>query len=390
MSTARVLRRSWQIMWRYRALWVLGMALALYAGNTIYMDSRHEQQQPQPNNIHIILPNHTTIQMPGEGATVDLSTPGNPRVILTEGGVQREDLFLSQVVRQIRLPDLLGVGIEIVLLLVLMAAFGMIARYVAETAVIRTVDEAESTGVLPTLRTALQLGWSVRALRLFLMDLAVVLIIIASLGTLLPIFAGWATAVSLFGPGGILLAIFGALPLLGASGLALLCLALLVSLIMQPARRACAIDGLGVFASLRAGVAMLRRNLRDVGVTWVIWMGIRIVWAPLGVLAAVILAPILLVSLLAGVVLGALVTGVVAACIGPLVHSALPWVMGGIAGLPVLLLVTILPLLLVSGWVELYKSNMWTLTYRELRGMESTLAAAQPNRPLNPAQGAAD
>ncbi len=396
MSTARVLQRSWQILWRYRALWVLGMALALFAGNTIYLGPRREQQQqqPLPNNVHLILPNHTTVHLPGEGATIDLTVPGNPRVILRGDGLPQEDEFLSQLARQIDLSDLeadlWALGIEIALLLLFMFLFGLVARYVAATAVIRSVDEAESTGRQPALREALRMGWSGRALRLFLMDLAVALLAVASVGALLPVFTGWVVAASLFGPGGILLAIFGALPLLGMAGFALLCLALLVSLIIQPARRACAIEGLGVFASLRAGMAMLRSNLRDVGITWVIWIAIRVVWAPLGVLVALILAPILLVSLLAGVTLGGAVTAIVAVASSPLVHGVMAWIMGGVIGLPVFILVMILPLLLVSGWVELYKSNLWTLAYRELRGTERSTQAVQPDAPLSPATGSAD
>ena len=63
--------------------------------------------------------------------------------------------------------------------------------------------------------------------------------------------------------------------------------------------------------------------------------------------------------------------------------------MGGVVGLPVFILVTILPLLLVTGWVELYKSNLWTLTYRELRGTERSSQVVQPDAPLSPAAGAA-
>ncbi len=394
MSTTRVLQRSWQILWRYRALWVLGMALALFAGNTIYLGLRNQQQQQsQPNNVSIILPGGRTVYAPGDGLRIDLTAPGNPRVILTEGGVPQENEFLSHLARQIDLSDLgtglWALGVEIALLLLFMFLLGLVARYVAETAVIRSVDEAESTGRPPVLREALRMGWSVRALRLFLIDLAMLLLAVAAVGNFLPIFTAWVTAASLFGPGGILLGVFGALPFLGVAGFAVLCLALLVSLIMQPARRACAIEGLGVFASLRAGVAMLRRALRNVGITWVIWMIIRIAWAPMGVLVALILAPILLVSVLAGLALGGVVTGILAAMSAPLVHGVMPWIMGGIVGLPVFILVTILPLLLVTGWVELYKSNLWTLTYRELRGTERSTQAVQPDAPLSPAPGAA-
>ncbi len=390
MSTTRVLRRSWQIVWRYRALWVLGMALALFAGNTIYMQSRQEQQQPQPTSVYIILPNHQTVGVPGQGLRIDLSAPGGARLTLPDGTVEQAGPLLTGLVQQVRVSDLLAVGIEISVLLLLGALFGTVARYVAETAVMRAVDQAETTGMQPTLREALRLGWSARALRLFLIDLVVVLIILAGVATVLPPLLGGAMMMSLFGPGGILVGAFGVLPLLGITGFGFMCLALLVSLVMQPARRACALDGLGVFASIRAGIAMLRRNLRDVGITWAVWIAIRVLWAPLGLVVALVLAPVVLAALLAGVAAGGVVTALVAASSAPFVHGITPWILGGLVGLPVFVLVTILPLLLVSGWVELYKSNLWTLTYRDLRGMESTLEAAQPNRPLNPAQGVAD
>jgi hypothetical protein len=365
------------------------MALALFAGNTIYMRSREQPQQPQPNNVHIILPNHQTVGVPG-GVTIDLSAPQGGRIILRDGTVEQIDPFLADLFRQVRVSDLLAVGIEIAVLLLLWAIFATVTRYVAETAVMRAVDEAEATGRQPTLREALRLGRSLRAVRLFLIDLVVVLIVVAGMATVLPAFVGLATIMSLFGPGGILVGAFGILPLLGIAGLAFVCLALLVSLVMQPARRACAIDGLGVFASVRASVAMLRRNFRDVGITWAIWVAIRILWAPLGLIVTFILAPAVLVALLAGVAAGGLVTALVAAISLPFVHGITPWVMGGLVGLPVFLLVTILPLLLVSGWVELYKSNLWTLTYRELRGMAHSTEAIEPTVPLSPATGNAD
>src|SRR5512146_2177173 len=102
MSTTRVLRRSWQIVWRYRALWVLGMALALFAGNTIYMPSRQEQQQPQPSNVYIILPNHQTVGVPGQGLRIDLSAPGGARLTLADGTVEQTDPFLTDLIRQVR------------------------------------------------------------------------------------------------------------------------------------------------------------------------------------------------------------------------------------------------------------------------------------------------
>ncbi len=386
MSTTAILQRSWRILWRYRALWVLGMALALFAGNTIYMGRPQRAEQSQPGNVQVVLPNDMTVRLPGEGLRIDLSAPGGNRLDIEPGGIGPEDAWLSNLVRQIQLSDVLAVGIEAAVLFVLAVIFGVLARYVAETAVIRMVDETETTGRHLTLREGLRLGWSVRAARLFLIDLMVGLGVVALVSLMIPLVVGWATITSL---GGVV-AMAGTLPMLGLLGFAVLFLGVIVSLFMQPVRRACAADGLGVFASIGAGARMLGRHLRQVGMVWLIWIAIRILWVPLGVLIALMIAPFLLTSLMAGLLAGGVSTGLVAAVSAPFVHGVTPWIMGGIVGLPIFVLVLILPLLLISGWVEIYKSSMWTLTYRELRGTERSTETVEPSAPLSPAAGTAD
>jgi hypothetical protein len=48
-----------------------------------------------------------------------------------------------------------------------------IVQYVARTGLYRAVDQIEDTGAAPTWREGLRLGWSNRALRMFLLDLLV-------------------------------------------------------------------------------------------------------------------------------------------------------------------------------------------------------------------------
>jgi hypothetical protein len=36
------------------------------------------------------------------------------------------------------------------------------------------------------------------------------------------------------------------------------------------------------------------------------------------------------------------------------------------------------PLLLVSGWYKIFDSNIWTLTYREMKVMENNIPPAIP------------
>ena len=68
---------------------------------------------------------------------------------------------------------LLAIGAGVACLVVLLTIVGAIARYVAETALIRMVDHHEETGQKRSVRQGFRLGWSRRAFYLFLIDLVI-------------------------------------------------------------------------------------------------------------------------------------------------------------------------------------------------------------------------
>jgi hypothetical protein len=393
MSTKLVLRKSWQIVWQYRALWLLAMVLAMTAANTIYLGFwRGTQNQPLniPLENKIKINQYSTIILPGEGLTIDLTAPKGGRVIFRDGTTLRDFRFLTDPTSMVALTDIRAITIEILSIMALIGLLATIARYVAETAIIRMVNDSEATGQQLKLRQGLRLGWSARAGRLFLIDLflglvstgIVVLVLFLSIGPIMLVESrGFLTILlTAFGVFGLIILIIFLFAVAGA----------MLSLIMQTVRRACVIDDMGVFASIGTGILMLKHHLKDVGITWLIWMAIRIIWAPVSVMIALTLAPILLIFLLAGILVGfvpgALVTGIA----GWFVDGATPWIMGLIAGLPIFILVTITPMLLLGGWVEIYKSSLWTLTYRALRAGELLVEAAQPPKPLVLAHGPAN
>jgi hypothetical protein len=393
MDTKMVLRKSWQIVWQYRALWVFAMVLALTAANTIYLGSWHRTQN-QPQNIplenRIKINEYSTIIFPGEGLAIDLTAPKGSRVIFTDGTTLRDFRFLTDLPGQLGLPDFRAIAIEILCILVLISLFAAIARYVAETAMIRMVSDTEETGKQLTLRQGVRMGWSVRAVRLFLIDLLLGLVSAGILVILLFLIIGPILLVESIGILAILLTAFSAFGLIILTVLLFLVWRSLLSLFMQTVRRACVIDDMGVFASIGMGFTMLKHHLKDIGITWLIWIGIRILWAPASVLITLMLGPILLIFLLAGILIG-FVPGALATGIASLfVHGATLWIMGFIAGLPIFILVAILPMLLVGGWVEIYKSSLWTLTYRALSARESAVQTVQPQKPLVPARAVAE
>jgi hypothetical protein len=134
---------------------------------------------------------------------------------------------------------------------------------------------------------------------------------------------------------------------------------------------------------------LTRQHAKEVGLVWLVWMGIRLLLIPLGALFVILLAPVLLLTTLAGVVLGAVPAALVTLLTSLSTGGVTPWIMGALAGLPIFTIVMISPMLFVSGLIEIYMSSMWTLAYRDLRAMERTVPEAAPLAPLAPAHSAA-
>jgi len=155
----------------------------------------------------------------------------------------------------------------------------------------------------------------------------------------------------------------------------------ILSVVMQPIRRACVLEDQSLSASVRQGLTLTKHHLKAVLPLWLVWMGIRLLWVPLAVLILILLAPVLLVTTLAGVVVGGLPAALVGGISGLFMPGVTPWIMGALAGIPIFIVVLISPMLFVSGLVEIYKSNMWTLAYRDLKALDLPVQA-----PASPAQ----
>jgi hypothetical protein len=72
--------------------------------------------------------------------------------------------------------------------------------------------------------------------------------------------------------------------------------------------------------------------------------------------------------------LAAVLAGVPALLAGGLTSLALegpvPWIVGAAVGVPIFFLVLVVPMLFLGGLIEVFKSSVWTLTYREVRALE--------------------
>jgi hypothetical protein len=121
---------------------------------------------------------------------------------------------------------------------------------------------------------------------------------------------------------------------------------------------------MGVIEAIRRGYGVARRNLKDVGLTWLIALGVRLGW-PVAIL------PLVFMLMGAGVMLAGspalLAYGLAGLTIGG--ETPVFWALA--VGIPLFLLVLVAPLVFLGGMREVFLSSVWTLTYRELRQEET-------------------
>jgi hypothetical protein len=346
MDHAKVLKRAWEILWRYRVLWIFGVIVVLCAAGS-------------SGN-----PNVNLGDIGGDGYE-------GPGAFPWTGEYRWEGEPFAEV-----MPEILGalttvgaVILAIVAALCCLAIVVTIVRviflYVGETALIRMVDDYEETGEKRGFRQGFRLGWSRTALRLFVIDLLTRLpgLLIGLMLLVLGIgLVAWMFLVS----DSAALMVMGAVAGIGLAFLVILAaivLALGISLVRPLIFRVCAVEGLGVVDSLRAGFEFIKTHLGDAVIMWLIMVGLQIGWA-------IVMIPVVLFLVLVGGVLGGLAGVSVGGLSGLVFEGVMPWILGFGVGMPIFILVLASPLVFLGGLAEVFKSSVWTLTYRELRALE--------------------
>ncbi len=327
MDHLKILKRAFAITLNYRVLWVFGIILALTASNGGSPNSR---------------------------ASFDADGGGAPG---TGPGWPGE---LSQEV----ITALIAVGVALLCLIILLVVVGTIARYVAETSVVKLVDRYEASGEQLSLREGFRIGWSRTALRLFLMDLLVgVPFFLAFL--LLLLVAAAPLLVWLTESQG--LRVIGTLATIGLAMFVIFLTVLVgvaLGVLQNFFRRACVLEDLGVVDAVRRGWDVVRQRPGDVAlmalILFTIGLAFTILTLPLALLLMVAAAVIVgLPALLVG--------SVVALFAGPPAGI----IAGVVLGLPPFILILTVPLAFVGGLWQVFLSSIWTLSYRELLALES-------------------
>jgi hypothetical protein len=372
MDTIQIFKKALNLTWRYRALWLFGFLLALTVSSALFwLPFAESDQVPMENRIHFLV---STVYFPGRGLTIDFRSLEGP-VVTIEG---LEPSQVQELIKNVRLSDIGALLISIGAVILISILVANLVRYSSRAALIRMVDEGERTGEQVGVRRGLRLGWSRVAAKLFLIDVLLGLATILVIGML---FALGISPFFLFGlesitPG--LASVIG-ISLLGMGGLSLFLIlifiaAAVISITRPVMHQACAVDGLGVGASIRQGFRLLRTSFAGVIITWLVWLAVRLVWTFALIPVIILLSPVLLLSMLAGIAVGAVPALLAAGIASLFVSPIFTWMIGVVFGLPLFLVVTFAPITFLSGLVEVFKSSFWTLSYREFRPLESTIS----------------
>jgi len=369
----KILKRSWQILWNYKVLWIFGILLALTAGGNMSGSNsgwRSQAQQNATSGFQGITPAGINPE-----SVIPAGAPQWVRQLVAWFVKDVEPLFLNP---EQHIRTFVTIGVVLFLVIMVFSVLAALVRYPAETAVIRMVDGYETDGNKLGFKQGWKLGWNRRAFRLWLIDLIlsipVFILILLITGAGLLVFFSMSSTFQVTNITGIVFAIgLGFLSLF-----LMIVVAIFLTLLRNFFVRAAALEGLGVKASLQFGWEMFKRNWKSAGLMLLVMVGIGIAFGITGLIVFFLLIPAYIVLLIPAA-LAAGVPALIAYGIASIFTSGpLVWVIAVLSAIPLFFTVLFAPLMLFSGWYKIYESNVWTLTYREIKAMESLAAPELP------------
>ncbi len=361
LDIKKILSRSWHILWNYRMLWVFGFILALTVAGGSSSGNYSSSSSSRTNN-------NTTPQYEWQGLKGE-----TPREKIADG-LRQAGAGIEKLRDQypIEFRMVIAVAVTVFVMLLIFGFIGAILRYVAETATIRMVNEYEQSGIKVGFRQGWRYGWSRVSWQLFLINFVInlpVLVLFVFLG----LIGWWIVTAALSGiQTSLITNLIAGIGLAFISILVTVVLMVVLNVVRDFSWRISVLEGSGVMETIRQAFAMLRRNWKSVGLMWLVMIGIKIAW---GLVFFLLIIPLLIVSVITAI--GGLVVAVVPGLLTVGIASLLsapdywPWIFAGVISLPLFVSVAFSPVFLVRGWGLTYESSVWTLTYREIKTIET-------------------
>ena len=357
----KILKRAWHILWSYKVLWIFGILLAIFAGGSSGSTGSSGLRGNINNGYNGTIPNQSS----------------NP-------DIQRLNQWFQQNLEPlVQHPDqhvwtFVWIGVAFFLFILVVGAIFALIRYPTEAAVIRMVDGYEQSGEKVGFRAGWKLGWSRRAFRMWLIDL------ITSVPFLIfvAIMVGLGVAVFFSVVNGSRIAIASSvIASIGCFFLfifVMIVLGVLLGLLRQFFIRMAALENTGVGDSFRKGWEMFKLNWKSAALMWLIMLGVGIGVGIATVIVFFLLIPAYIILAVPAILVAA-IPGLIAFGITSLfINGVVAWIVGIIIALPFFFTIVFAPLFLVSGWVKIYESSVWTLTFREIKALNTVAPAELP------------
>lgn len=362
IDISKILKQAWHILWNYKVLWIFGFLLAVTGGMGGGGNGRAAYQ------------GQSTSEQPPLSA---------PRFEDRLPWMHEANQWLEQNVDPLfateerALQTILWIALGVTAAVIIVSIPLMLVYYPSTTAAIRMVDDHEQTGMKVGFRQGWKLGWTRAAFRLWVIDLIVnspILIFIASLiGLGVWIF-------NIAESGRRVVAVASGVAAIGCTFL-LIFLFMVVMVFLRLLReffwRAAAIENLGVRASFRRGWEIFKRSWQSAAVMWLVMLGIRIGWAIVTFIATFLLIPVMILTGLAGGLVGAIPGFLVGGLVSLFAPKWVAILAGILAATPFVGILLFSPLLLLDGWMKIYESSVWTLTFREMKALEELMPQAE-------------
>ena len=370
MDPVKILKRAWHILWSYRALWVFGLILALTAagssGSNGNNGARFSGDGNNNQSYEAPLPENWREEI-GEA----FSKAGQEFEKMLDEGISALGISKGEV------TALIWIGAFFILIMIVMGIIMAIARYVSETAVIRMVDEYEATDTKMTVRQGFRIGWSRTSWRLFLINLIVNLPAILLLGLLVVVgFIIYSMVMS----GNETFAVAGIVSMIGVVFLAIfvvVILSIFLHLLRHFFWRACALEDVGVREAFSFGFKMVRENWKNVGLMWLIMIGLGIAWVVVSIVAVIVTIPVVIVTGVVAALIAAVPGLLLVGFFSLFLSGYLPWIVGAVFIAPLFFTLAFSPWVLLTAWQQIYISTVWTLTYRELKALPAASPAVE-------------
>jgi hypothetical protein len=360
IDIGKILKRAWHILWNYKVLWIFGILLAITAGGGGGNGGGGNSGYKFNGNV-------------GNGNTYQ-DAPWLQE--FNNWAQQNLDPLFTHPLEHI--ATFIWIGVGLLLFILVVSAIFAIIRYVSETSVIRMVNEHEQTGTKVGFKQGWKMGWSRAAFRMWLIDL--ILGLPALLFVLLLLGLGVAVYFSVTN-GSQVTAVSGVVAAIGCAFLfifAFVVLMIALGLLRHFFVRMAALENVGVGESFRRGWQMFKRNWKSAALMWLVMLGIGIGLTIAGFIVFFLLIPVYIILAVPGLIVAAIPALVAFGITSLFASGPLTWIIALFVGLPFLFLVLVSPLLLIGGWVQIFSSSVWTLTYREMKALESVAPAEVP------------